>query len=210
MKIYRYLRTIWLMGAASLAIVLLNMLEAVLDISSIVLDAAATVISLIVGCVTIWALGKLSGESKRLNRAFFCQCFYVALSLLAFVLAYVGAGIEMLAVFSVLLVLVSSIFSIVSDFQLYWALDERVVTCGYAFPARRIRWCFYLPLVGVLLSSAVETAQIASQLNAGQEVTELAFSSTGTAVLFLCQLGALLLLARYCIAVERFEADNVQ
>ena len=211
MKIYRYLRTIWLMGAASLAIVLLNMLEAVLDISSIVLDAAATVISLIVGCVTIWALGKLSGESKRLNRAFFCQCFYVALSLLAFVLAYVGAGIEMLAVFSVLLVLVSSIFSIVSDFQLYWALDELVVTCGYAFPARRIRWCFYLPLIGVLAASSMQYAQAASAIAAGQtDVTATQLTPFSMVITFACQLGALLLLARYCIAVERFEAENVQ
>lgn len=206
MKIYRYLRTFWIASALSLALSLASLL----NIVSTAFDLALNAAGIALGVVVVWALGKMSGESARLSRAFWCQCFNVALSAIATVLSFLPSDSEMLSVLLALMVSAAGLFSIVSDFQLYWALDERVVTCGYAFPARRIRWCFYLPLVGVLLSSAVETAQIASQLEAGQEVTELAFSSAGTAVLFLCQLGALLLLARYCIAVERFEADNVQ
>ena len=206
MKIYRYLRMFWIASALSLALSLASLL----NIVSTAFDLALNAAGIALGVVVAWALGRMAGESARLSRAFWCQCFNVALSAIATVLSFLPGDSEMLSVLLALMVSAAGLFSIVSDFQLYWALDERVVTCGYAFPARRIRWCFYLPLVGVLLSSAVETAQIASQLNAGQEVTELAFSSTGTAVLFLCQLGALLLLARYCIAVERFEAENVQ
>ena len=38
-------------------------------------------------------------------------------------------------------------------YYMYWGLDERVISCGYAFPARRIRWCLYAPLLGAFIAS---------------------------------------------------------
>ena len=32
-------------------------------------------------------------------------------------------------------------------------LDERILPCGYAFPARRIRWCLYAPVLGSFIGS---------------------------------------------------------
>ena len=207
MKIYRYLRTIWLLGAAALALSLLSVLQYYLNLSLGAVDLAMNVVSLALGAGTAWALRCIAEESARLHRAYICQGLNVGLSALSVVLSYVAGSSDAVAAFAMLLLMAASIFSIVSDFQLYWALDERVVAFGYAFPARRIRWCFYLPLIGVMLSSFAETSQMARAVAAGQTVDYL-FSSTGTLALFVCQLGALVLLAQYIAAVGKFEIEN--
>ena len=36
--------------------------------------------------------------------------------------------------FMVLLMVTGSLFSLISQYHMYWALDERVIPCGYAYP----------------------------------------------------------------------------
>ena len=50
-----------------------------------------------------------------------------------------------------LIALAGVIASYVSQFWLYTGLDDVCTERGYDFPPKRIRWCFYLSLINILL-----------------------------------------------------------
>ena len=66
-----------------------------------------------------------------------------------------------------LIALAGVIAAYVSQFWLYTGLDDVCTERGYDFPPKRIRWCFYLSLINILLrmlptSIPIFLSQIAS------------------------------------------------
>ena len=147
MKIYPYLRLLWIALAGS---ALLN-LTALSDFMPLLL--VANVLNLACYGLIAYVLYRLSDESVLFSRAFPARLFAIALIVLALVCTRFAPENQMLLNFLSLLSLAGSVASLLSDYYMYWGLDERVISCGYAFPARRIRWCLYAPLLGAFIAS---------------------------------------------------------
>ena len=61
----------------------------------------------------------------------------------------------MLQNFMSLLSMAGSVAGLLSEYYLYWGLDERIIPHAYNYPARRIRWCLYAPLLGAFAASTL-------------------------------------------------------
>ena len=186
MKIYPYLRLLWIALAVS---ALLN-LTALSDFMPLLL--VANVLNLACFGLIAYVLYRLSDESVLFSRAFPARLFSVALIGLALVCTRFAPENQMLLNFLSLLSLAGSVASLLSDYYMYWGLDERVISCGYAFPARRIRWCLYAPLLGAFASAFL--------ILAGMSVV-------GVVLQLACQFVPLVLLWQYMRAVRERE-DN--
>ena len=74
--------------------------------------------------------------------------------LLSLALTFGGLLMTLLALGSVLSILLlfvtlaGLIVMIVADYYFYFALDELIFPRGYNYPSGRIRWCFWLSLIG--------------------------------------------------------------
>lgn len=208
MKIYPQLRLIW----TALLVSALTLLLSVAENESVLL--LSSMISLAAHGVVAFALSRIAAESQRLNRAFLYQ--FVSLVLLALGTVcghFVSSPEGMLATFTSLLTLCGGLFALIAEYQLFWALDERIIPCGYAYPARRIRWCFYTPLLGAVAGSLLSVL-LATRLYASVTTeAELAAVSVTpilwviAAVQLLSQLIVLVLLFRYNRAVRDREQD---
>ena len=147
MKIYPYLRVLWGALAVSAA---LNL--AVLSSSMLVL-MAANVVNLLCYGATAYVLYRLSGESALLGRAFPAQLLAIALIAFALICTQLAGDNVMLQNFMSLLSMAGSVAGLLSEYYLYWGLDERIIPHAYNYPARRIRWCLYAPLLGSFIGS---------------------------------------------------------
>ena len=154
MNIYPKLLLYWVI---SLVMTVLAVLSIPLDyllsfvLSSTTVDTVMSVISALLnlggGIILLYVLYQLRNESERFPRAFAYQLAMMIFSVLAVGSMLLGPFGEMWVLLSLLLLWVASLFSLISSYHLYWALDERVIPFGYLYPARRIRWCFYFPLL---------------------------------------------------------------
>lgn len=147
MKIYPHLRVLW--GALAVSSVL-NL--AALSTSMQVL-LAANVLNLLCYGVIAYVLYRLSDESELLGRSFPAQLLSISLIALALVVTQLSHGNVMLQNFMSLLSLAGSVAGLLSEYYLYWGLDERIIPHAYNYPARRIRWCLYAPLLGAMAAS---------------------------------------------------------
>ena len=189
MPIYPHLRRLFVLMVVSL---LLNPL-ALIDSQAVAV--ASSLINLLLTALAAYILSRIASESPRLTRAF---AFQIA------TLVFLGLGIlfmllppsDLLDTFSLMLILTGSIFSLLSDYNLFWGLDERIIQFGYAYPARRIRWCFYVPLLGALAGSI---AQLATQL-----------VEPGLIVQTVIQVIPLVLFSQFLRAVRDREADPLE
>lgn len=121
----------------------------------------------------VYPFYRFSRVSERLQRAFTATVLSVAatvVGLLAMTLVpsdtppYTPSTFYLL--FS-LIALAGVIAAYVSQFWLYTGLDDVCTERGYDFPPKRIRWCFYLSLINILLrmlptSIPIFLSQIAS------------------------------------------------
>lgn len=189
MKIYPLLRVLWGALAVSAAVNL-----AALSNSMAVL-LAANIINLLAYVVVAYVLYRLSDESALLGRAFPAQMLSIVLIGMALVVTQLAGDNLMLQNFMSLLSLAGSVAGLLSDYYLYWGLDERIIPHAYNYPARRIRWCLYAPLLGAFAASLL---MLAGQL-------------TMLVVAVIVQLGAqivpLVLLWQYMRAVQVREDD---
>lgn len=189
MKIYPLLRVLWGALAVSAAVNL-----AALSNSMAVL-LAANIINLLAYVVVAYVLYRLSDESALLGRAFPAQMLSIVLIGMALVVTQLAGDNLMLQNFMSLLSLAGSVAGLLSDYYLYWGLDERIIPHAYNYPARRIRWCLYAPLLGAFAASLL---MLAGQL-------------TLLIVAVIVQLGAqivpLVLLWQYMRAVQVREDD---
>ena len=186
MKSYPSLRLLW----AALVVSAVTVLGSLFPENGVSL--AASILNLAAYGVVLYILHRLSEESARFGRAFSCQLISLFLSILALACTFMGTS-DMMVHFMVLLMVTGSLFSLISQYHMYWALDERVIPCGYAYPARRIRWCFYTPLIGAVAASFIQT---------------LFYQNPAALVVQLvCQLAPLVLLWQYLRAVKNREDD---
>lgn len=189
MKIYPLLRVLWGALAVSAAVNL-----AALSNSMAVL-LAANIINLLAYVVIAYVLYRLSDESALLGRAFPAQLLSIVLIGMALVVTQLAGDNLMLQNFMSLLSMAGSVAGLLSDYYLYWGLDERIIPHAYNYPARRIRWCLYAPLLGAFAASLL---MLAGQL-------------TLLIVAVIVQLGAqivpLVLLWQYMRAVQVRESD---
>ena len=147
MKIYPLLLRIW---AALLVSALLNLTALS---TNYMLLMAANIANLLCYGVLVHALYRMADESARLLRAFRTQFAALVLIALALVCTLLAGDSLTLLNFLSLLTVAGGIASLLGDYFLYWGLDERILPCGYAFPARRIRWCLYAPVLGSFIGS---------------------------------------------------------
>ena len=147
MKIYPCLRLLWIALAGS-ALVNLSALS-----SSITVSLVANIINLLCYGLITYVLYRLSDQSALFSRAFPACLTAVVLVGLGLVCTFFVSGSPMLFNFLSLLLMAGSIASLIGQYYMYWGLDERVISCGYAFPARRIRWCLYAPLIVAFASA---------------------------------------------------------
>lgn len=184
MKIYPHLRVLW--GALAVSAVV-NL--AALSTSMAVL-LAANVINLAAYGAIAYVLYRLADESALLGRALPARLLSIALIGLALVVTQLARGNLMLQNFMALLSMAGSVAALLSEYYLYWGLDERVIPHAYQYPARRIRWCLYAPLLGALVASIL--------ILGGQAVL-------GVAVQLVGQVLPLVLLWQYMRAVRERE-----
>lgn len=185
MKIYPHLRLLWI--SSLISTVAMFGLISDNQLLSVVTNSAGLVSY---GLMLI-ALRRLSDESVRFSHAFICNLFAFALSILSIVVTLFNN--PNLLYFATLLLMTGSMFSLVGEYQLYWALDERIIPQGYVFPARRIRLCFYLPLLGAFISSVV--------------LVLLQRTLLSIAIQIAAQIVQLVLLFQYMTAVRNREDD---
>lgn len=170
--IARWLSMFWLCSAVSLV---LGQLSGSVTLNGT--NGAALTVTGILGIfctlVQFYPFYRFSRVSERLQRAFTATVLSVAatvVGLLAMTLVpsdtppYTPSTFYLL--FS-LIALAGVIAAYVSQFWLYTGLDDVCAERGYDFPPKRIRWCFYLSLINILLrmlptSIPIFLSQIAS------------------------------------------------
>ncbi|WP_283674395.1 hypothetical protein [Butyricicoccus sp. Marseille-Q5471] len=107
----------------------------------------------------LYAMAALRSVAPRFEKAFLHQIVSVVLTLVALAVLAYSSYRGNLSAFALnmlsLCMMIGSIFSLLADYNLFWGLDELILSRGYPFPARRIRWCFYLVLLGSLAASTV-------------------------------------------------------
>lgn len=186
MKIYPYLRLI----LGSLAVSALLNLTALSDAMPVLV--AANVLNLVCYGVIVYALYRMSGEATYFARAFYTRLASVVLIALALICMQFAAGSAMLVNFLSLLSMAGSIAGLLGEYFMYWGLDARILPCGYAYPARRIRWCLYAPLIGSFAATLlIMTWQVL----------------LGVLVQVACQFVPVVLLGQYMRAVRDREND---
>ena len=170
--IARWLSMFWLCSAVSLV---LGQFSGPVTLNGT--NGAALTVTGILGIfctlVQFYPFYRFSRVSERLQRAFTATVLSVAatvVGLLALTLVpsdtppYTPSTFYLL--FS-LIALAGVIAAYVSQFWLYTGLDDVCTERGYDFPPKRIRWCFYLSLINILLrmlptSIPIFLSQIAS------------------------------------------------
>lgn len=107
--------------------------------------------------LVLYGMFGLREVCARFEKAFFYQAASVALMVVVLVLTFIGGDLEAMSDFMAILfslcVMGSGIFSILADYFLFWGMDEIILPRGYVFPARRIRWCFYLSIIGAFAAA---------------------------------------------------------
>ena len=186
MKIYPYLRLIWLALAGS-ALINLTALS-----SSMTVLLIANFINLACYGVVAYALYRLSDESALFARAFPTRLLSIILIGMALICTRFAPANRVLLNFLSLLSLAGSVAGLLSEYYMYWGLDERIISRGYAYPARRIRWCLYVPLIGAFLSSLLMLSRMLA---------------LGVALQLACQFVPLVLLWQYMKVVRAREDD---
>ncbi|MDO4271140.1 MAG: hypothetical protein Q4C72_09500 [Eubacteriales bacterium] len=213
MKIHFQLRLLWLALAVTVFTNFLSFSNAVpIQLACSLAELAAA------GLIT-FVLSRLAGESARFHRAFIYQLLSFTLSVLLLVCALIPSANDTLLVFTSLLSLTGGIAALLGKYQMYWALDERIIPLGYVFPARRIRLCFYVPLLGAVLSAFALAAAMTPQINALAQLPEAALAQAqlpqptpaqalpAALIQIVCQVIPLVLLFRYMRAVKAREDD---
>lgn len=154
--IARWLSMFWLCSAVSL---LLGQFGG--SVTSNGTNGAALTVTGILGIfctlVQFYPFYRFSRLSERLQRAFTASVLGMAaivVELLAVMLVPSDTATYTPSAFYrlfILITLAGVIAAYVSQFWLYTGLDDICMERGYDFPPKRIRWCFYLSLINILL-----------------------------------------------------------
>ena len=164
MTLYPILRTYLKAGVAAAVCSLLLTLCS--DAGLLQLPVAlASIAASIVMLYEVYRLGKYS---SRLSTAFSYQLvgtIGAMLSLVVGVLSGLFAGNGMgvgIFIFMMLVALVFAILSAIGQYHFYWGLDEWIVPNGYDYPEGKIRWGFYVTILGVIVQIPLRMLSLAT------------------------------------------------
>lgn len=207
MKIYPHLRALWLTLAlttlASTGVAALAMLDVLTEPR--LLAVLTNAIELIGSAALAVVLYRLSDESTLFARALRTRMLSLALLIVAVATDLLVRQPSLtLFRFVSLLTMTGGLIELFSEFFLYWGLDERIIPFCYAYPARRIRWCLYGPLLGSFLASMVLTTLL---LDLEQRRPPIDPYRYALLVELACRFIPLALLGRYNKAVRAREDD---
>ena len=132
--VYRNLWIYWLM----------LLLGTVLGLSD---STLISVIAFIPVIIELYQLYLMRTVSDGLEQAFRWNIAGMTIAVASLVLALLALG-SVLAVLLVLAALGGVIVTVIADYYFYSALDELAAVRGYDYPAGRIKWCFWLSLIG--------------------------------------------------------------
>lgn len=110
-------------------------------------NIVVSIVSLVVNIVQLYEVYAMREVSDGMGRAW-------RMLLISFALTFGGLLLTILAIgsaLSILLLVVTLaglIVMLVANYYFYSALDELIVPRGYDYPQGRIRWCFWLQLIG--------------------------------------------------------------
>lgn len=139
--IYQNLRIYWLMQLISWLLMPFD-------------NIVVSIVSLVVNIVQLYEVYAMREVSDGMGRAW-------RMLLISFALTFGGLLLTILAIgsaLSILLLVVTLaglIVMLVANYYFYSALDELIVPRGYDYPQGRIRWCFWLSLIGGIVCSIV-------------------------------------------------------
>ena len=173
--LYKNLWTYWLMMLVALVL-------------SFVPDNIVTMlVALAVNVVMLYQVYSMREVSDSMERAW-------RVLLAGLVLTFGGMLLALGSVLSILLLLVTlagASVMIVADYYFYAALDDLVTVRGYDYPAGRIRWCFWLSIIGAVAAT----------------VLNIALPGIEKVISLVIQAAILVLLWQYLQAVKQNEQD---
>lgn len=132
---------------ASVFSLVINLL-ALIGIAQGALASIAVLIALI---VQINAVSRMRRAHMRLGKAYgflIAELIVTVFAVLLAVIGVVGGEAMGAAALAFMLLLGGIVLDVLYDFNLYWALDALNDEKQYGYPNGRIRWCFYLSLIG--------------------------------------------------------------
>ncbi|MCI7210407.1 MAG: hypothetical protein MR521_09275 [Butyricicoccus sp.] len=120
------------------------------------LNVVSTLVSLACSVVCLYELYQMRNISDHLNRAFLYQIGGLIGALVSLLVGLIVAlanprnvGFMM---FTMVIALVFAVIALMGSYHFYWGLDELIELNGYHYPLGRIKWCFYLTIIGGVVS----------------------------------------------------------
>ena len=177
--LYKDLRLYWL---ASLLVAVLGVLD----------NIAVSIVVFVLGVIQLVALYRMRTISLRMNKAFRWNIIGLVMTIAGLVLALVVVlmaesdpmlyltGNPITVVLLMLLVaLAGAVVMIVANYYFYTALDDLAVVRGYDYPAGRIKWCFWLSIIGSIVSALLNIAEQGTLVIGGRniQVSELSIQT---------------------------------
>lgn len=108
----------------------------------------------VVGVVQLYELYAMRDVSDGMGRAWRTMLLSLALTFGGLLMTLLALG-SVLGVLLLFVTLAGLIVMIVADYYFFFALDELISPRGYNYPLGRIRWCFWLSLIGGIVCSIV-------------------------------------------------------
>mgnify|MGYP006928127520 FL=1 len=143
--LYKNLWTYWLMMLVALVL-------------SFVPDNIVTMlVALAVNVVMLYQVYSMREVSDSMGRAWRVLLVGLVLTFGSMLLALLALG-SMLSILLLLVTLAGAIVMIVADYYFYAGLDDLVAVRGYDYPAGRIKWCFWLSLIGAVAAAVLDAA----------------------------------------------------
>ena len=113
----------------------------------------ASLVGLVVGVVQLYELYAMRDVSEGMGRAWRTMLLSLALTFGGLLMTLLALG-SVLGVLLLFVTLAGLIVMIVADYYFFFALDELISPRGYNYPQGRIRWCFWLSLIGGIVAGA--------------------------------------------------------
>lgn len=113
----------------------------------------ASLVGVVVGVVQLYELYAMRDVSEGMGRAWRTMLLSLALTFDGLLMTLLALG-SVLGVLLLFVTLAGLIVMIVADYYFFFALDELISPRGYNYPQGRIRWCFWLSLIGGIVVGA--------------------------------------------------------
>ena len=114
----------------------------------------ASLMGFVAGVIQLYEVYEMRDVSDGMGRAWRTMLLSLILTFGGLILTILAIG-SALSILLLLVTLAGLIVMIVADYYFYFALDELILPRGYSYPLGRIRWCFWLSLIGGIIATIV-------------------------------------------------------